>query len=127
MEENGMPKGENEEQQIKLGEAFAELLSRLNERLGHKVPNRVSVKELADRTGLVLTDLRDQDVPAVVTYGGLSTFVLLPLTHEDEGKYAFERIIALRGDEIQQAVVEGEQALREGRVVAPPHPRILPE
>lgn len=84
-------------------------------------PTRISVKDLANATGEVLTQIRDSKRGTVVTYRGLPSFLVLPL-----GESAVIGLLASRNsEEFSRAIKEGEEAFSEGRVVAPPKPEFL--
>lgn len=82
-------------------------------------PTHVSVKDLANATGEVLTQIRDRKRATVVTYRGLPSFLVLPL-----GESAVIGLLASRNsEEFARADEIGTKDLREGKDVVPEIPQ----
>lgn len=95
---------------------ITELLQTAAGKLGTKVPRQVTVRDLSRQTSSVLTAIQAENTSALITYRGVPRYIIAPIDPDQ----LTSLILAGSPGIFADAVREGEEALKEGKVEAPP-------
>ena len=97
---------------------ITELLCSAADQLAAKIPRRVTARDLSRHTSDVLNILDNQETLAFVTYHGVPRFMIVPINPD----HVSQLILTGSPGLFAKTAAEGEVALKDRKVQAPPEP-----